>query len=119
MAEINNGARRRKAFADFKETQYNDSFSLSPEEKRKKTVSRIFKSIIIVIVTALFIVIGFCVTDALMGISEKPYTDPNTYTAANTSSTTSTTTYTEESTEPSSESSSSQQETQAESTEIN
>lgn len=112
MAEINNGARRRRAFADFKENQYDDSFSLNPKEKRKKAVSKVLKNIMIVIVTILFIIIGFCVTDALMGISEKPYDDQNTYTASNTSSTT------EESTEVS-ESSSSQQETQAENTEIN
>ncbi len=80
MAEKNKGARRRRAFADFKETQYNDSFSLSAAQKRKKTASVIFKWAAIIIVTAVFIVIGFIFTDALMKISEKKYDDPNTYT---------------------------------------
>ena len=82
MAENNKGLRRRRAFADFKETQYNDLFSLSAEQKKKKTAARIFKWAAIIIVTVIFIIIGFVFTDALMSISEKEYADPNTYTPA-------------------------------------
>ena len=99
MAEKNKGARRRRAFADFKETQYNDSFSLSAEQKKKKTASKFFKWIAIVLATAVFIIIGFLFTDALMNISEKEYNDPNTYTPSYVNTTTAVTEETEDSSE--------------------
>lgn len=82
MDEKNNGARRRKAFADFKENQYDDSFSLNPAQQRYKTAKRVLKIVLIVVLTAAFIILGFCFTDSLMTISQKPYKDRHTYTAA-------------------------------------
>lgn len=99
MAEKNNGARRRRAFADFKENQYNETLYLNAEQKKKKTVSTVIKWAVIILVTALFIAIGFVITDALMDISEKKYEDPKQYTPAyvNTTTTTAPQTTTEES----------------------
>ena len=99
MAEKNKGARRRRAFADFKETQYNDSFSISAAQKRKKAASKVFKWAAIIIVTAVFIIVGFIFTDALMKISEKKYDDPNTYTPSYVNTTTGSTDETSEQTE--------------------
>ena len=92
MDEKNNGARRRKAFADFKENQYDDSFSLNPVQKRNITIKKIAKIALIVILTAAFIILGFCFTDSFMTASEQPYNDPNTYTPAFVNTTTTTTT---------------------------
>ena len=96
MAEQNHGARRRKAFAEFKENQYDDAFSLSASQKKKKTAGRIVRWILIVVLTIAFILIGFVVTDALLDISQQPYHDPNTYTPkfVNTTTTVTTTTTT-------------------------
>ena len=88
MDEKNNGARRRRAFADFKENQYSDSLSLSPVQKKNRTVKKVFTIAFIVILTVAFIVLGFCFTDSLLTISEKPYKDRNTYTAAYVNTTT-------------------------------
>ena len=38
--------------------------------------------ILIVLVTIIFIGLGFAVTDSLIDISQQPYNDKNTYTAA-------------------------------------
>ncbi len=84
MAQRNKGARRRKAFADFKENQYNDSFSISESEKRKILLKSIFKYVSIILVTVVFIAVGFVISDALLDISEEDYTDTRVYTAANT-----------------------------------
>ncbi len=96
MAEQNHGARRRKAFAEFKENQYDDAFSLSASQKKKKTAGRIVRWVLIVVLTIAFILIGFVVTDALLDISQQPYHDPNTYTPkfVNTTTTVTTTTTT-------------------------
>lgn len=82
MDEKNNGARRRKAFSDFKENQYDDSFSLNPSQKNKKTVKKVLTIILIVVLTVVFIILGFCFTDSLIKISKQPYEDKSTYTAA-------------------------------------
>ena len=50
MSENKNSARRRKAFADFKENQYDASFSLSKEQKRKRRAAKIFRWIFIIII---------------------------------------------------------------------
>lgn len=84
MAERNKGARRRKAFADFKENQYNDSFSISESEKRKIFLKNIFKYVFVVLITFIFIAVGFIVSDALLNISETQYNDTKTYLPANT-----------------------------------
>lgn len=84
MAQRNKGARRRKAFAEFKENQYNDSFSLSESEKRKILFKSVFKYVFIVLLTMIFIAVGFIISDALLDISEKPYNDTKTYLPANT-----------------------------------
>ena len=84
MAQRNKGARRRKAFADFKENQYNDSFSISESQKRKILFKSIFKYVFIILATVVFIAVGFIISDALLEISEEKYTDTKTYTAANT-----------------------------------
>ena len=99
MDEKNKGARRRRAFADFKENQYDDSFSLSSSKKRNKTAKKVFKIILIIILTAAFIILGFCFTDSLMNISEEPYEDSSTYTPVfiNTTTKKTTTTTSEES----------------------
>ena len=78
----NNTPRRRRAFADFKENQYDDSFSLSPKQKRKIAVLESLKWAAIIIIAAVFIALGFILTDSLMDISEQPYEDNNTYTAS-------------------------------------
>ena len=78
----NNTPRRRRAFADFKENQYDDSFSLSPKQKRKIAVLESLKWAAIIIIAAVFIALGFILTDSLMDISEQPYEDSNTYTAS-------------------------------------
>ena len=78
----NNTPRRRRAFADFKENQYDDSFSLSPKQKRKITVLESLKWAAIIIIAAVFIALGFILTDSLMDISEQPYEDSNTSTAS-------------------------------------
>lgn len=88
----NNTPRRRRAFADFKENQYDDSFSLSPKQKRKIAVLQSLKWVSIVIITAIFIAVGFVLTDSVMDISERPYHDKNTYTASFSKTTTTTTT---------------------------
>ncbi len=80
MAQRNNGERRRKAFADFKENQYNDSFSISDSQKRKNSIHSVLKYVIIILVTILFICVGFVLTDALLGISNEEYNDTKTYT---------------------------------------
>lgn len=90
MSENKNSARRRKAFADFKENQYDASFSLSKEQKRKKRAAKIFRWIFIIIIIAVFISAGFVLTDALLNISQQPYEDTNTYTASFTTTTTTT-----------------------------
>lgn len=82
MSENKNSVRRRKAFADFKENQYDASFSLSKEQKRKKRATKIFKWIFTIIIIALFVAAGFILTDALLDISEQPYEDGKTYTAS-------------------------------------
>lgn len=82
MSENKNSARRRKAFADFKENQYDASFSLSKEQKRKRRASKIFRWIFIIIIIVLFAAAGFVLTDALLDISDQPYIDPNNYTAS-------------------------------------
>lgn len=87
MDEKNNGARRRRAFADFRENQYDDSFSLNPAQQKYKSLKKWLKIAAIVILTAVFIIVGFCFTDSLMTISEKPYKDRNTYTAAHVNTT--------------------------------
>ena len=92
MDEKNNGARRRRAFADFKENQYDDSFSISSVKQRKRSIQRVIMIIIMVLVTVAFIVLGFAVTDSLINISQQPYNDRNTYTAAFVNTTTTTTT---------------------------
>ena len=78
----NNTPRRRRAFSDFKENQYDDSFSLSPKQKRKIAVLEAIKWAAIIITAAIFIALGFILTDSLMDISEQPYEDNNTYTAS-------------------------------------
>ncbi|MGN1480008.1 MAG: hypothetical protein ACI4XH_09585 [Acutalibacteraceae bacterium] len=78
----NNTPRRRRAFADFKENQYDDSFSLSPKQKRKIAVLESLKWAAIIIIAAVFIALGFIITDSLMDISEQPYQDNNTYSAS-------------------------------------
>ena len=78
----NNTPRRRRAFADFKENQYDDSFSLSPKQKRKIAALEAIKWAAIIITAAIFIALGFILTDSLMDISEQPYEDNNTYTAS-------------------------------------
>ena len=99
MDEKNNGARRRRAFADFKENQYDDSFSISSVKQRKRSVKRVIMIILMVLITVAFIGLGFAVTDSLINISQQPYNDKNTYTAAfvNTTTTTTTTAKSEES----------------------
>lgn len=99
MDEKNNGARRRKAFADFKENQYDNSFALNPTQKRNKTIKKVLTVSFIIIITVLFIIIGFCFTDSLLNISEEPYKDTNTYTAKYVNTSTTTTQSTEASTE--------------------
>lgn len=84
MAERNTGTRRRKAFADFKENQYDDSFSLSRSQKRKIFLKNVFKYIFIILATIVFIAVGFVVTDALLDISETEYHDTKTYVPTNT-----------------------------------
>ncbi len=84
MADRTKGARRRKAFADFKENQYNDSFSISESQKRKILLKNIFKYVFIIFITFTFIAVGFVLSDALLDISEQDYHDPNTYTARTT-----------------------------------
>ena len=78
----NNTPRRRRAFSDFKENQYDDSFSLSPKQKRKIAVMQSLKWAVIIIAAAVFIALGFIITDSLMDISQKPYEDNNSYTAS-------------------------------------
>lgn len=78
----NNTPRRRRAFADFKENQYDDSFSLSPKQKRKIAALEAIKWAAIIITAAVFIALGFIITDSLMDISQQPYEDNNTYTAS-------------------------------------
>ena len=78
----NNTPRRRRAFSDFKENQYDDSFSLSPKQKRKIAALEAIKWAAIIITAAIFIALGFILTDSLMDISEQPYEDNNTYTAS-------------------------------------
>ncbi len=82
MSENKNSARRRKAFADFKENQYDASFSLSKEQKRKRRTAKIFRWIFIIIIIVLFAAASFVLTDALLDISDRPYEDPNNYTAS-------------------------------------
>lgn len=91
MAERNNGSRRRKAFADFKENQYNDSFSISESQKRKIFFKSVFKYVFIILLTLLFIAVGFIISDALLDISETEYHDTKVYTPANTTAAESTT----------------------------
>lgn len=91
MSQRNNGARRRKAFADFKENQYNDSFSISDSQKRKTAVKNIFKYIFIVLITLFFICVGFVISDALLDISSEEYNDTNVYTPSATTEQESTT----------------------------
>ena len=91
MAERNKGARRRKAFADFKENQYNDSFSISESQKRKIFFKNVFKYVFIVAVTLIFIAVGFVISDALLDISETEYHDTKTYLPQNTTTAESTT----------------------------
>lgn len=90
MDEKNNGARRRKAFADFKENQYDSTHTLNATQIRNKTAKKVITVALIIIFTIIFIILGFCFTDSLLTISEKPYVDKNTYTAkyVNTSTTT-------------------------------
>lgn len=78
----NNTPRRRRAFSDFKENQYDDSFSLSPKQKRKIAALEAIKWAAIIITAAVFIALGFIITDSLMDISQQPYEDNNTYTAS-------------------------------------
>ena len=78
----NNTPRRRRAFSDFKENQYDDSFSLSPKQKRKIAALEAINWAAIIITAAIFIALGFILTDSLMDISEQPYEDNNTYTAS-------------------------------------
>ena len=78
----NNTPRRRRAFSDFKDNQYDDSFSLSPKQKRKIAALEAIKWAAIIITAAIFIALGFILTDSLMDISEQPYEDNNTYTAS-------------------------------------
>ena len=85
----NKTPRRRRAFADFKENQYDDSFSLSKKESAKKNTAFILKRVAMVVLTIVFIFAGFLLTDALMDISEEPYEDGRTYTAQNTTTSTS------------------------------
>ena len=92
MDEKNNGARRRRAFADFKENQYDDSFSISSVKQKKRNTRRVIAIILMVLVTIIFIGLGFAVTDSLIDISQQPYNDKNTYTAAFVNTTTATTT---------------------------
>ncbi len=80
MPQRNNGERRRKAFADFKENQYNDSFSISKSQKRKNAVRLALKYVLIILVTLVFICAGFVLTDALLDISNEQYQDTKTYT---------------------------------------
>ncbi len=91
MAERNKGARRRKAFADFKENQYNDSFSISESQKRKIFFKSIFTYVFIIFITIIFIAVGFIISDALLDISETDYQDTKTYYPANTTTVESTT----------------------------
>lgn len=91
MAQRNNGARRRKAFADFKENQYNDSFSISESQKRKIFFKNIFKYVFIILITLVFIAVGFIISDALLDISETEYHDSKTYLPQNTTTAESTT----------------------------
>lgn len=91
MAERNKGTRRRKAFADFKENQYNDSFSISESQKRKIFFKNVFKYVFIVTVTLIFIAVGFVISDALLDISETEYHDTKTYLPQNTTTAESTT----------------------------
>lgn len=90
MDEKNNGSRRRKAFADFKENQYDDSFSLNPSQKRRKSAKKVFTAIGIIVLAVVFIILGFAITDSLMKTSEQPFEDKNTYTAAYINTTTTT-----------------------------
>ena len=92
MNERNNGAKRRRAFSDFKESQYDESFSLNPLQKKKENAKKYAEMALIIVLTAVFIIIGFGVTDALLNASEEPYEDENTYTAAYVESTASSTT---------------------------
>lgn len=78
----NNTPRRRRAFSDFKENQYDGSFSLSPKQKRKIAALEAIKWAAIIITAAVFIALGFIITDSLMDISQQPYEDNNTYTAS-------------------------------------
>lgn len=91
MADRNNGARRRKAFADFKENQYNDSFSISDSQKRKIAVKNILKYVLIILITVVFICIGFIFSDALLDISSEKYNDTKVYTPSATTEQESTT----------------------------
>ncbi|MBQ8228737.1 MAG: hypothetical protein IJZ88_06970 [Clostridia bacterium] len=84
MAERNNGSRRRKAFADFKENQYNDSFSISESQKRKIFFKTVFRYVFIILITLVFIAVGFVISDALLDISEAEYHDTKVYTPTNT-----------------------------------
>ena len=88
MDEKTGGAKRRRAFADFKENQYDDSFSLNQNEKISASTKRVIKIILLVIMTVVFIILGFCITDSLIKVSEQPYHDKNTYTAAYVNTTT-------------------------------
>lgn len=99
MDEKYNGAKRRRAFADFKENQYDDTISLSPAERNKRNFKKTVKIALMVLLTIAFIILGFSITDSLMSISQEPYNDKNTYTAAfiNTTTTTTTTAETSES----------------------
>ncbi len=109
MDEKYNGARRRRAFADFKENQYDDTVSLSPADKNKKTAKKIVTIVLMVIMTIFFIILGFSFTDSLMSISQEPYNDKNTYTAAFINTTTTTTTTATSSEDDNAQSSVSQQ----------
>ncbi len=106
MAQRNNGSRRRKAFADFKENQYNDSFSISKSQKRKIFFKNTFRYVFIILLTLVFIAAGFVISDALLDISEEEYHDTKTYLPSNTTtqeSTTNLTTITSEENQESSE----------------
>ncbi|MCQ2479535.1 MAG: hypothetical protein MJ120_02755 [Clostridia bacterium] len=108
MDEKYNGARRRRAFADFKENQYDDTISLSPAEKNKKAFKKGLQIALMVLLTIFFIILGFSITDSLMSISQEPYNDKNTYTAAFINTTTTTTTTAESSEDASAQSGASQ-----------
>lgn len=97
MPEKNNAARRRRAFADFKESQYDDSFSLNTAQKRKKRAKKLFKWVFIILAALVFIAVGFILTDALLNVSQQPYVDEQSYSASfTTTSTTQSTSQTEQ-----------------------